>query len=268
MADAARRSIRGEARGRLSRRCVQLPGVPAAGAVSVLAGKPRCRAVRRSGSRTFVAATAIGILPATVTFAVFGAGLDSVIAAQQVQYNRLPCRRTHRLQGRFRSVHVLTPTLLLALGAFACWRWFPRSPAVSSGASSTPALAQMTNRIVTPDRGKEWHGRAAHPRSLRHWRRLRRAVDRGRGRHAWRAGGADRKGPDGRRVPQHRLRAVEGDDRGGQARRCDAHQRAVRRQGRASRPSSSTRSTTTSIASSTRSHRTIPRSASPVLASA
>ena len=35
-----------------------------------------------------------------------------------------------------------------------------------------------------------------------------------------RAGGADREGPDGRRVPQHRLRAVEGDDRGG--RRAEA----------------------------------------------
>ena len=37
---------------------------------------------------TFVAATAIGILPATLTFAVFGAGLDSVIAAQEA--NTMP----------------------------------------------------------------------------------------------------------------------------------------------------------------------------------
>ena len=36
---------------------------------------------------TFIAASAIGIIPATVTFAVFGAGLDSIIAAQEPQYN-------------------------------------------------------------------------------------------------------------------------------------------------------------------------------------
>ena len=47
MADAPRRAARGEARRRLSRRRVQLSAVPAAGAVSVLAGQSRARAVRR-----------------------------------------------------------------------------------------------------------------------------------------------------------------------------------------------------------------------------
>ena len=36
---------------------------------------------------TFVAATAIGIIPATFVFAFVGAGLDSVIAAQQAAYS-------------------------------------------------------------------------------------------------------------------------------------------------------------------------------------
>ena len=46
----------------------------------------------------FAAATALGIIPATFTFAFFGAGLDSVIAAQQAAYRsclaagRLDCR--------------------------------------------------------------------------------------------------------------------------------------------------------------------------------
>jgi uncharacterized membrane protein YdjX (TVP38/TMEM64 family) len=68
---------------------------------------------------TFVAATAIGILPATLTFAVFGAGLDSVIAAQEGQYNA--CLAAGRADCRidFDLSQVLTPTLLLSLGAFA-----------------------------------------------------------------------------------------------------------------------------------------------------
>ena len=68
---------------------------------------------------TFVAATAIGILPATVTFAVFGAGLGSVIAAQEVQYNACLAAGRAGCRVDFDLSHVLTPTLLLALGALA-----------------------------------------------------------------------------------------------------------------------------------------------------
>ena len=39
------------------------------------------------GLAPFVAATALGIIPATFTFAFVGAGLDSVIAAQGAAYN-------------------------------------------------------------------------------------------------------------------------------------------------------------------------------------
>ena len=61
---------------------------------------------------TFVAATALGILPATLTFALFGAGLDSVIAAQESHYNA--CLAAGRADCRldFDLSQVLTPTLL------------------------------------------------------------------------------------------------------------------------------------------------------------
>jgi uncharacterized membrane protein YdjX (TVP38/TMEM64 family) len=68
---------------------------------------------------TFVAATAIGILPATVTFAMFGAGLGSVITAQQVQYNACLAAGRADCSVDFNFSDVLTPTLLLALGAVA-----------------------------------------------------------------------------------------------------------------------------------------------------
>jgi uncharacterized membrane protein YdjX (TVP38/TMEM64 family) len=66
---------------------------------------------------TFVAATAIGILPATVTFAVFGAGLDSVIAAQEAQYHVCMEARRTDCSVDFELSNVLTPTLLGALAA-------------------------------------------------------------------------------------------------------------------------------------------------------
>jgi uncharacterized membrane protein YdjX (TVP38/TMEM64 family) len=64
---------------------------------------------------TFVAATAIGILPATVIFAMFGAGLDSVIAAQERQYNACIAAGRSDCRVEFDLSHVFTPTLLVAL---------------------------------------------------------------------------------------------------------------------------------------------------------
>jgi len=66
---------------------------------------------------TFVAATAIGILPATVTFAVFGAGLDSVMAAQEAQYKACLAAGSGDCSIALDLSHVLTPTLLGALAA-------------------------------------------------------------------------------------------------------------------------------------------------------
>jgi uncharacterized membrane protein YdjX (TVP38/TMEM64 family) len=74
---------------------------------------------------TFIAATAIGILPATVTFAVFGAGLDSVISMQEHQYN--VCLAVGRADCRvdFDLSHVLTPTLICALAALGLLALIP-----------------------------------------------------------------------------------------------------------------------------------------------
>jgi uncharacterized membrane protein YdjX (TVP38/TMEM64 family) len=66
---------------------------------------------------TFLGATAIGIIPATVAFAIFGAGLDSVISAQEEQYRAcLAAGRTHCSVDLGLS-NVLTPTLVAALAA-------------------------------------------------------------------------------------------------------------------------------------------------------
>jgi uncharacterized membrane protein YdjX (TVP38/TMEM64 family) len=71
---------------------------------------------------TFVAATAVGIIPGTFAIAFVGAGLDSVIAAQQAAYHL--CLAGHRpdCRLRFHMNAVLTPelvTALVLLGVFA-----------------------------------------------------------------------------------------------------------------------------------------------------
>jgi uncharacterized membrane protein YdjX (TVP38/TMEM64 family) len=72
--------------------------------------------------RTFVAATALGIIPATLVFASVGAGLDSVIDAQGSAYHA--CLAAGRAECRvdFDPAAVLTPQLigaLVALGVLA-----------------------------------------------------------------------------------------------------------------------------------------------------
>lgn len=74
---------------------------------------------------TFIAATAIGILPATLSFAVFGAGLDSVIAAQEAQYNACIAAGGTDCRVDFDLSHVLTPTLIFALIALALLALIP-----------------------------------------------------------------------------------------------------------------------------------------------
>jgi uncharacterized membrane protein YdjX (TVP38/TMEM64 family) len=66
---------------------------------------------------TFIAATAIGIIPATVAFAVFGAELDSVIEVQQIHYNACVAAGGTDCGFDFDLSNVLTPTLLAALAA-------------------------------------------------------------------------------------------------------------------------------------------------------
>jgi uncharacterized membrane protein YdjX (TVP38/TMEM64 family) len=67
--------------------------------------------------RTFVLATALGIVPATFAFAFFGAGLDSLVAAQESAYRA--CLAAGRSDCRldFDIKAAATPQLLLALTA-------------------------------------------------------------------------------------------------------------------------------------------------------
>jgi uncharacterized membrane protein YdjX (TVP38/TMEM64 family) len=64
---------------------------------------------------TFVAATALGIIPATFAFAFFGAGLDSVIAAQASAYQACVAAGQAGCRLEFNAAAAVTPELLGAL---------------------------------------------------------------------------------------------------------------------------------------------------------
>jgi len=66
---------------------------------------------------TFVAATALGIIPATFVFAFVGAGLDSVIAAQQATYRACQAAGHSDCRLAFHMDAALTPQLIAALVA-------------------------------------------------------------------------------------------------------------------------------------------------------
>jgi uncharacterized membrane protein YdjX (TVP38/TMEM64 family) len=65
--------------------------------------------------RTFLVATAIGRIPGSFLLALFGAGLDSMIATQEVAYRA--CLAAEELDCRidFDPANVVTPTLIAAL---------------------------------------------------------------------------------------------------------------------------------------------------------
>jgi uncharacterized membrane protein YdjX (TVP38/TMEM64 family) len=67
--------------------------------------------------RTFVAATVLGILPATFAFAFFGAGLDSVIAAQESAYRACLAAVQQNCRLDFDLRRAITPELLMAFAA-------------------------------------------------------------------------------------------------------------------------------------------------------
>jgi uncharacterized membrane protein YdjX (TVP38/TMEM64 family) len=77
------------------------------------------------GLKTFVVATAIGIVPATFIFAFFGAGLDSVIAAQEASYQSCLAAARPDCEIHFEPARVLTPTLLAALGGLGLLALLP-----------------------------------------------------------------------------------------------------------------------------------------------
>jgi uncharacterized membrane protein YdjX (TVP38/TMEM64 family) len=67
----------------------------------------------------FVAATFLGIIPATLAFAFVGAGLDSVIAAQEAAYKACLAAGQAGCRLNFDARAAVTPQLLTALSALA-----------------------------------------------------------------------------------------------------------------------------------------------------
>jgi len=74
---------------------------------------------------TFVAATALGVIPATFAFAFVGAGLDSVIAAQQAAYQACLAAARPNCRLEFHMKAALTPELLGALVALGVLALIP-----------------------------------------------------------------------------------------------------------------------------------------------
>ena len=72
-------------------------------------------AVAGAGLVPFVAATAVGVIPATVAFACLGAGLDSIIAAQQTAYRACLAAGSADCRLDFDIGAALTPQFLTAL---------------------------------------------------------------------------------------------------------------------------------------------------------
>jgi uncharacterized membrane protein YdjX (TVP38/TMEM64 family) len=69
----------------------------------------------------FIAATAIGIIPGAIVFALAGVGLDSMIAAQNAQkksYDQCIAGRGADCRLAFDPADVLTPQLIAALVGF------------------------------------------------------------------------------------------------------------------------------------------------------
>ena len=66
---------------------------------------------------TFVAATFLGIIPATFAFAFVGSGLDSIIAEQKAAYENCLAVGREGCEMRFEAGALLTPELFIAFAA-------------------------------------------------------------------------------------------------------------------------------------------------------
>jgi uncharacterized membrane protein YdjX (TVP38/TMEM64 family) len=73
----------------------------------------------------FVAATAIGIIPGAIVFALAGAGLDSMIAAQKNSYDQCIAAKGADCRLVFEPADVLTPQLIAALVALGLLALMP-----------------------------------------------------------------------------------------------------------------------------------------------
>jgi uncharacterized membrane protein YdjX (TVP38/TMEM64 family) len=75
--------------------------------------------------RTFVAATSIGVVPATFAFAFFGSGLDSVLAAQEGPYRACLAAGRSECPIHFDLGALMTPQLLAAFAALGALALVP-----------------------------------------------------------------------------------------------------------------------------------------------
>lgn len=66
---------------------------------------------------TFVAATFLGIIPATFAFAFVGSGLDSIIAEQKAAYEKCLAAAREGCEMRFEAGALVTPELIIAFAA-------------------------------------------------------------------------------------------------------------------------------------------------------
>jgi uncharacterized membrane protein YdjX (TVP38/TMEM64 family) len=73
----------------------------------------------------FVVATAIGIIPGAIVFALAGAGLDSMIAAQKNSYDQCIAAKGADCRLVFEPADVLTPQLIAALVALGLLALMP-----------------------------------------------------------------------------------------------------------------------------------------------
>jgi uncharacterized membrane protein YdjX (TVP38/TMEM64 family) len=91
---------------------------------------------------TFVAATVIGVVPATFAFAFFGSGLDSVIATQEAAYRACLASGRSECALHFDIGMIVTPRLLAALAALGVIALIPvvvkRVRARSAGSRPAP----------------------------------------------------------------------------------------------------------------------------------
>jgi uncharacterized membrane protein YdjX (TVP38/TMEM64 family) len=73
----------------------------------------------------FVTATAVGVIPAAIVFALAGTGLDSIIAARQRVYEECLARGADGCTLRFNAHDVVTPEVMAALAALAVLALLP-----------------------------------------------------------------------------------------------------------------------------------------------
>ena len=74
---------------------------------------------------TFAAATALGVIPATFAFAFVGAGLESVVVAQEAAYRACVAAGQTDCRLEFHLKTVMTPEIMAALAALGVLALIP-----------------------------------------------------------------------------------------------------------------------------------------------